>query len=86
MKKQASFLFEIGCEEIPAGMLPGAMQQLKVILEKHLSEERILDGASVDVLASARRLAAICDGLLVRQEDIERGRDAYREAREKETA
>ena len=53
-------------------MLPGAMQQLKVILEKHLSEERILDGASVDVMASARRLAASCDGLRVRQEDIDR--------------
>ena len=33
----ADFLFEIGCEEIPAGMLPGAMRELKVILEKYFS-------------------------------------------------
>ncbi len=32
----ADFLFEIGCEEIPAGMLPGAIKELKVILEKYL--------------------------------------------------
>jgi glycyl-tRNA synthetase beta subunit len=31
------FLFEIGCEEIPAGMIFKASQELKVILEKHLA-------------------------------------------------
>jgi glycyl-tRNA synthetase beta chain len=72
MKTSAPFLFEIGCEEIPAGMLPGAMKELKVILEKRLTEERLLDSASVDVMATPRRLMAACDGLRVRQEDIER--------------
>ena len=33
----AELLLEIGCEEIPAGMLPGAAAELQVILEKYLS-------------------------------------------------
>jgi glycyl-tRNA synthetase beta chain len=72
MKGQAPFLFEIGCEEIPAGMLPGAARDIKVILERHFQAERILDGGSVEAWASPRRLTATCGGLRVRQEDIER--------------
>jgi len=72
MKAGAPFLFEIGCEEIPAGMLPGAMRDLKVILEKHFEAERILGGATVETLASPRRLTAMCSGLLLKQEDIAR--------------
>ena len=33
----AEFLLEIGCEEIPAGMIPTAAAELKVILDKYLS-------------------------------------------------
>ena len=35
----ADFLLEIGCEEIPAGMLPGAIRELKAILDKYLTRE-----------------------------------------------
>ena len=72
MKAGAPFLFEIGCEEIPAGMLPAASRDLKVLLEKYLEAERVLDGASLDVFASPRRLTATCSGLRARQDDIER--------------
>jgi glycyl-tRNA synthetase beta chain len=72
MKGQAPLLFEIGCEEIPAGMLPGAARELKVILEKYLQAERILSGASVEAWASPRRLTAMCAGVCLRQEDIDR--------------
>ena len=32
------FLFEIGCEEIPAGMIAKAAQELQALLAKYLSE------------------------------------------------
>lgn len=72
MNDLVPLLFEIGCEEIPAGMLARASRDLEVILQEHLQAERILDGATVGVLASPRRLTAICSGLRVKQEDIER--------------
>ncbi len=34
-------LFEIGAEEIPAGMLPRAISELKTIFEKHLTAENL---------------------------------------------
>ncbi len=37
MKKTTDFLFEIGCEEIPAGMIAKACDEFKVILEKYLT-------------------------------------------------
>jgi glycyl-tRNA synthetase beta subunit len=43
-KGTADFLFEIGCEEIPAGMLPGAMKELKVILEKYFTAHNLIQG------------------------------------------
>src|ERR1700676_223000 len=52
------FVFEIGCEEIPAGMLPGAAKELKAILEKYLNAHNILENAIVETFAAPRRLAA----------------------------
>ena len=72
MKAGAPFLFEIGCEEIPARMIPLASRELKVLLEKYLGAERILDGASLEVFGAPRRLAAVCAGLRLKQEDVER--------------
>lgn len=72
MKTGAPFLFEIGCEEIPAWMIPGASRELKVLLEKYLGAERILDGASLEVFGAPRRLAAACAALRLKQEDVER--------------
>jgi len=69
MKATADFLFEIGCEEIPAGMLPGAMRELKVILEKYLAAHNLTQGSSIEVFGAPRRLAASCANLLVKQPD-----------------
>ena len=41
VNKRVELLFEIGCEEIPAGMLPRAIAELKTILEKHLTAENL---------------------------------------------
>ncbi len=68
-KATADFLFEIGCEEIPAGMLPGAMKELKVILEKYLSAHNLTQGVPVEVYGAPRRLAASCAGIRVKQPD-----------------
>ena len=69
MKGTADFLFEIGCEEIPAGMLPGAMKELKVILEKYLTSQNLLQGAPIEVYAAPRRLGASCTSLRLKQPD-----------------
>jgi glycyl-tRNA synthetase beta chain len=63
------FLFEIGCEEIPAGMLPGAAKELKAILEKYLVTYNLLEAAGVDTFATPRRLTAVCAAIRGRQAD-----------------
>ena len=59
------FLFEIGCEEIPAGMLPGAILEFKAILEKYLSAYSLTTGSPVEVYGTPRRIVASCSSLLV---------------------
>ncbi len=68
-KGTADFLFEIGCEEIPAGMLPGAMKELQVILEKYLSAHNLTQGSPVEVYGAPRRLAASCSTIRIKQPD-----------------
>ena len=68
----AEFLLEVGCEEIPAGMIPTAAAELKVILNKYFGSENLLDGASVEAFGAARRLVATCPALRVRQDDVTR--------------
>ena len=34
-RSRADFLFEIGCEEIPAGMILKASRELKALLQKY---------------------------------------------------
>jgi glycyl-tRNA synthetase beta chain len=68
-KATADFLFEIGCEEIPAGMLPGAMKELKVILEKYLTAHNLIQASPVEVYGAPRRLAASCANVRVKQPD-----------------
>jgi glycyl-tRNA synthetase beta chain len=63
------FVFEIGCEEIPAGMLPGAAKELKAILEKYLNAHNILENAIVETFAAPRRLAATCANIRIKQAD-----------------
>ena len=71
MKSPATldFLLEIGCEEIPAGMLPGAIAELKVILEKYLAANNLIENSTIEVYGAPRRLAASCSGLRVKQPD-----------------
>src|SRR5271165_2644922 len=69
MKGAADFLFEIGCEEIPAGMLPGAIQELKVILDKYLSVYNLTSGSPVETFGAPRRLVAACVNLRLKQPD-----------------
>src|SRR5258707_946689 len=78
-KQTADFLFEIGCEEIPAGMLPGAIKELKVILDKYLGANNLLIANSLAdkpstltptlTLGAPRRLAALCPDIRMRQPD-----------------
>lgn len=63
------FVFEIGCEEIPAGMLPGAVIELKAILQKYLSTYRILDDSPIEAYGAPRRLAVTCLNIRPRQAD-----------------
>jgi glycyl-tRNA synthetase beta chain len=69
--KRIELLFEIGCEEIPAGMLPRAEEELKASLEKLLAAESLLDGLSVETFGGPRRLTAWVKGLPARQADAE---------------
>jgi glycyl-tRNA synthetase beta chain len=72
MKKTADFLFEIGCEEIPAGMIAHACSELKVTLEKYFSSAGILEKDPIEVFGAPRRLVAICKSIRLQQPDTER--------------
>jgi glycyl-tRNA synthetase beta chain len=67
--KRVELLFEIGCEEIPAGMLPRAEEELKANVEKLLAAEDMMDGVTVETFSGPRRLTAWVKGLLAKQED-----------------
>ena len=71
-KTHADFFLEIGCEEIPAWMIPKALQELKVLLEKYLGAAGLIEGAQIETLGGPRRLAAQIDSLLLRQADTEK--------------
>jgi len=70
-EKRIELLFEIGCEEIPAGMLPRAEEELRVNLEKLLAAEDLSTGAAVETFSTPRRLTAWVQGLPVKQADVE---------------
>jgi glycyl-tRNA synthetase beta chain len=69
--KRVELLFEIGAEEIPAGMLPRAVSELQTILEKHLAAESLMDGVIVETFGGPRRLTAWVRGLVAKQADVE---------------
>src|ERR1700733_4859244 len=75
-KAAGDLLLEIGCEEIPAGMISKASAELKAILRKYfvsyglLSEEQ--SGTSIDAFGAPRRLVAIARKIGLRQEDVTR--------------
>jgi glycyl-tRNA synthetase beta chain len=68
--QKLELLFEIGAEEIPAGMLPRAEDELKVIIEKLLATENLIDDITVETFAAPRRLTAWVRGLPAKQEDV----------------
>jgi glycyl-tRNA synthetase beta chain len=65
-------LLEIGCEEIPAGMIAGAARELQVILNKYLALEKLADGAEAVAFGAPRRLVAACPRVRLKQEDVRR--------------
>jgi glycyl-tRNA synthetase beta chain len=72
----ADFLFEIGCEEIPAGMIAKAANELKVILEKYFLTNGLLaeksGAAQIETFGAPRRLTAIVRNVRLKQEDVTR--------------
>ena len=63
-------VFEIGCEEIPAGMLPKAERELREYLEKLLMAEGLGSGVKVETFSGPRRLTAYVQGLPAKQPDV----------------
>jgi glycyl-tRNA synthetase beta chain len=70
-ERRVELLFEVGCEEIPAGMLPKAEEELRTNIEKLLTAESLVDGVSVETFSAPRRLTACVQGLRAKQADIE---------------
>jgi len=68
----AEFLLEVGCEEIPAWMIPPACQELKALLEKSLKEAALLGGSTVETFGGPRRLTAVIPDLRRKQSDVVR--------------
>src|SRR5262249_37402600 len=62
--------FEVGCEEIPAGMLARATDDLRSGLEKQLTAESIADGVTLEAFSTPRRMMLWARGLPQRQADV----------------
>lgn len=60
---KGEFLLEIGCEEMPAWMLPQAQTSLKELLEREFQARGLLQGKGVETYATPRRLVAVCTSL-----------------------
>jgi glycyl-tRNA synthetase beta chain len=69
-EKRIALLFEVGCEEIPAGMLERAEADLKAGLEKQLTAENLMETVTVESFSTPRRLTLWALGLPVRQADL----------------
>ena len=65
----ATFLLEIGTEELPADFACQALDQLKSVVEKDLKDQR-LHHADVQVTGTPRRLVVRVDALVDRQPDL----------------
>lgn len=68
--KRKELLFEIGCEELPAGWLPGLTRQIGEHVATRLAEAR-LDAAGPTSFSTPRRLAVVVPGVAERQDDLE---------------
>src|ERR1700676_718503 len=68
--ERVELLLEVGCEEIPAGMLPKAISELKTILQKHLTAENLAEGTQVETYGGPRRLTAVIRQVIAKQSDV----------------
>ena len=64
------FLLEIGCEEIPARMIEGAMVELRERVGTLLQRERLTPSGAITWLDTPRRLALIAPGIPAAQPDV----------------
>ncbi len=69
-ERRVELLFEIGCEEIPAGMLPKAEEELRANVEKLLVAESLFHDVTVETFGAPRRLTAWVRGLPEKQVDV----------------
>jgi glycyl-tRNA synthetase beta chain len=69
-EKGLELLFEIGCEEIPAGMVAKAADDLKSYIEKVLTGESIGIGVTVETFGGPRRLTLWVQNLPRKQADV----------------
>ncbi|MBF0098342.1 MAG: glycine--tRNA ligase subunit beta [Magnetococcales bacterium] len=69
--ESCTFFWEIGCEEIPAGLLPGAIEALRTLLQEQLQTVGLWrEGQTVlESQGTPRRLLAWVSGLAARQAD-----------------
>ncbi len=66
-----AFLLEVGCEELPAGDLAAAIDQLRTLVPEALAAARLEHG-EVRVMGTPRRLAVLVEGVAPMQPDQER--------------
>lgn len=64
-----ALLFEIGCEELPASFVDGALEALPGLARERLEKLR-LDHGAVRALGTPRRLTLVVEGLAGRQADL----------------
>jgi glycyl-tRNA synthetase beta chain len=69
-EKGLELLFEIGCEEIPAGMIAKAADDLKAYFEKLLTGESLGGGVAVETFGGPRRLTVWAQNLARKQADV----------------
>ncbi len=62
------FLFELGTEEIPAGMIAPAVEQLEALFKAKLQESQ-LEWETIKTWSTPRRLAVLVEGLPDSQDD-----------------
>ena len=63
-------LLEIGCEEIPARMIPAAQAELQQRVTDLLKRERLATAGGITSLDTPRRLAVIAEGVPASQPDL----------------
>ena len=63
-------LLEIGCEEIPARMIPAAQAELQQRVTDLLKRERLATAGRITSLDTPRRLAVIAEGVPASQPDL----------------